>query len=154
MPKQSAGILMYRLRGDSFEVLIVHPGGPAWQKRDAGAWSIPKGEFSAGEDVLKTALREFYEELGTRLSGEFVRLKPIRQKGGKLVHAFAIEGDLDVSEITSNTFQTEWPPRSGRMQEFPEVDLALWCDPATAREKLNLAQAGLIDQLAQWLTKE
>lgn len=143
---------MYRLIGDSFEVLIVHPGGPAWQKRDIGAWSIPKGEFSPGDDMLKTALREFHEELGTRLSGEFVRLKPIRQKGGKLVYAFAIEGDLNESEITSNTFQTEWPPGTGRMQEFPEVDRALWCDPVTAREKINPAQAEFVDQLENWLS--
>jgi predicted NUDIX family NTP pyrophosphohydrolase len=149
MPKPSAGILMYRYAGDELEVLIVHPGGPTWKNRDVGAWSIPKGEFDTGEDVLKTALREFHEELGTRLSGEFVQLKPVRQKSGKIVHAYATEGDLDTETIESNTFMTEWPPKSGRIQEFPEVDRAIWCDIETAREKLIPAQAAFLDELVE-----
>jgi predicted NUDIX family NTP pyrophosphohydrolase len=151
MPKQSAGILMYRLEDDVLNVLLVHPGGPLWQNRDAGAWSIPKGELDVGEDVLKTALREFHEELGTRISGEFIRLKPVRQKAGKIVHAYAVEGDLDTESIASNTFQQEWPPRSGRMQDFPEVDRAEWFDLVTAREKINPAQIAFLDELADWL---
>jgi len=149
MPKPSAGILMYRYAGDDLEVLIVHPGGPTWKNRDVGAWSIPKGEFDTGEDVLKTALREFHEELGIRLSGEFVQLKPVRQKSGKIVHAYATEGDLDTETIESNTFRTEWPPKSGKMQEFPEVDRAIWCDIETAREKLIPAQTAFLDELVE-----
>jgi predicted NUDIX family NTP pyrophosphohydrolase len=153
VPKASAGILMYRFVDGRLEVLIVHPGGPYNARKDEGAWSIPKGEFDPGEDPLRTALREFHEELGTRISGEFIRLQPVRQKGGKLVHAFAVEGDLDTDAIESNTFEIEWPPRSGKRQEFPEVDQAIWFDLDTAREKLNPAQTGLLDNLADWLKK-
>lgn len=153
MPKASAGILMYRFDDGRLEVLIVHPGGPYNARKDEGAWSIPKGEFDPGEDPLRTALREFHEELGKRISGEFIRLQPVRQKGGKLVHAFAVEGDLDTDAIESNTFEIEWPPRSGKRQEFPEVDQAIWCDLDTAREKLNPAQTALLDNLADWLDK-
>jgi predicted NUDIX family NTP pyrophosphohydrolase len=152
MTKQSAGILMYRLTSAAnVEVLIVHPGGPLWRKRDEGAWSIPKGEFHDGEDILQTAMREFHEELGTRVSGEFIRLEPIRQKGGKVVHAFAVEGDLDADNIVSNTFALEWPPRSGRTIDVPEVDRAAWYDIPTARQKLNPAQTDFLDQLTKWL---
>lgn len=140
---------MYRFDKGFLEVLIVHPGGPLWKSKDIGVWSIPKGEFEPGDNILECALGEFHEELGTRISGEFLRLKPIRQKGGKLVHAFAVEGDLDTKNITSNTFQQEWPPRSGKMQAFPEVDRALWCGLETAREKLNPAQTALLDELAE-----
>jgi len=139
---------MYRLRGGEAEVLIVHPGGPFWAKKDIGAWSIPKGEYLAGQDPLETARREFREELGSDVAGPFIGLKPVRQAGGKLVTAFAVEGDFDTSTLESNTFEMEWPPRSGRMKEFPEVDRAEWFALATAREKLNPTQATLVDQLA------
>ena len=142
---------MYRFTDDTLEVLIVHPGGPLWKNRDVGAWSIPKGEFQEGDDLLQTALREFHEELGTRISGEFIRLEPVKQKGGKLVHAYAVEGDLDTEKIVSNTFPLEWPPRSGRTIDVPEVDRAEWCDIPTAREKLNPAQTDFLDQLERWL---
>lgn len=139
---------MYRLRGGEAEVLIVHPGGPFWAKKDIGAWSIPKGEYLPGDDPLETARREFREEMGSDVAGQFTALKPVRQAGGKLVTAFAVEGDFDTSTLESNTFEMEWPPRSGRKQEFPEVDRAEWFDLATAREKLNPTQATLVDQLA------
>lgn len=139
---------MYRLDNGFLEVLLVHPGGPFYRSKDVGVWSIPKGEFLPGEDPLKHALREFEEELGSAVSGEFIRLKPVRQKGGKLVHAFAVEGDLGADNIQSNTFPMEWPPRSGRMQEFPEVDRAEWLDLTTARQKINPAQSALLDDLA------
>ncbi len=139
---------MYRLRSGEAEVLIVHPGGPFWAKKDMGAWSIPKGEYLPGDDPLETAKREFREEMGSDVAGQFTALKPVRQAGGKLVTAFAVEGDFDTSKLESNTFEMEWPPRSGRMKEFPEVDRAEWFDLATAREKLNPTQATLVDQLA------
>ena len=138
---------MYRLRGDAVEVLIVHPGGPFWAKKDIGAWSIPKGEYLPGQDPLATAKREFYEETGSRISGDFIKLEPVRQAGGKLVQAFAVNGDFDTETLSSNTFEMEWPPRSGKKKEFPEVDRAEWCDLAIAREKLNSVQATLVDQL-------
>lgn len=143
---------MYRMEdGGPVEVLLVHPGGPLWKNRDLGAWSIPKGEFQDGEDILRTALREFEEELGTRIAGEFIRLKPVRQKDGKMVHAFAVEGDLDTDSIESNTFPLEWPKGSGRTIEVPEVDRAEWVDLRTAREKINSAQAAFLDELEAWL---
>jgi predicted NUDIX family NTP pyrophosphohydrolase len=145
MAKQSAGILLRR--GD--EVLLVHPGGPFWAKKDAGAWSIPKGEYEAGDDPRACALREFEEELGTALPAdtELVELGSVKQKSGKVITAFAAEGDLDTETITSNTFEIEWPPRSGRMQAFPEVDRAAWFSLAEAREKLNPAQAEFLVRL-------
>jgi predicted NUDIX family NTP pyrophosphohydrolase len=131
------------------EVLLVHPGGPFWAKKDAGAWSIPKGEHEDGDDPRACALREFEEELGTPLpaDAELVELGSVKLKSGKQVTAFAVEGDLDADSITSNTFTMEWPPRSGRTREFPEVDRAGWFDLAHAREKLNPAQAELLDRL-------
>jgi predicted NUDIX family NTP pyrophosphohydrolase len=146
MAKRSAGILLRR--GD--EVLLVHPGGPFWAKKDAGAWSIPKGEYEAGDDPRECALREFEEELGTALPAgtELVELGTVRQSGGKVITAYAAEGDLDPDAVTSNTFTMEWPPRSGRMQEFPEVDRAGWFTLAQAREKLNPAQAELLVRLS------
>ena len=148
MGKRSAGILLYRRRGDGVEVLLVHPGGPLWARRDVGAWSIPKGEYSEGEDPLAVARREFEEETGQRPpEAGFVPLGEVRQKGGKVVSAWAAPGDLDPDAITSNTFSIEWPPRSGTRREFPEVDRAGWFDPATARERLLAAQAGLVDRL-------
>ena len=147
MAKQSAGLLLYRVRQGAPEVFLVHPGGPFWAKKDAGAWSIPKGEAAPGEDLLARAQREFTEETGFALAGEFRPLAPIRQSGGKIVHAWAVAFDGDPAVIRSNTFSLEWPPRSGRMQDFPEVDRAAWLDLATARRKINQAQASLLDQL-------
>src|SRR5262245_21038836 len=121
MPRISAGLLMYRYRDGGLEVLLVHPGGPFFKKKDSGAWSIPKGEVEGGDDPLATARREFQEETGTTPSGPFTSLTSVKQKGGKVVHAWAFSGDLDVSAIVSNTFTMEWPPRSGRTAEFPEV---------------------------------
>ena len=144
--KQSAGILLHR-RG---EVLLVHPGGPFWAKRDAGAWSIPKGEYEEGDDPRACALREFEEELGSALPAgtQLVELGTVRQKTGKRITAFAAEGDLDADTITSNTFEMEWPPRSGRVQAFPEVDRAAWFSIEEAREKLNPAQAEFLVRLS------
>jgi predicted NUDIX family NTP pyrophosphohydrolase len=151
MPKQSAGLLLYRRRAGVLEVLLVHPGGPFWARRDEGAWSIPKGEHDADEDPLAAARREFAEEIGIAPAGEAVALTPIRQKGGKVVRTFALEGDCDPSAIRSNTFTIEWPPRSGRQQAFPEVDRAAWFSLDEARRKLNPAQSALIDDLARLL---
>jgi predicted NUDIX family NTP pyrophosphohydrolase len=148
MPRRSAGILLWRRRGDALEVLLVHPGGPLWARRDAGAWSIPKGEYGDGEDPRAVALRELEEETGHRLAdADLLPLGEVRQGGGKLVSAWAAPGDLDPEAITSNTFTMQWPPRSGRLQEFPEVDRAGWFDPPTARAKLLPAQAELVDRL-------
>jgi predicted NUDIX family NTP pyrophosphohydrolase len=148
MARRSAGLLLYRRRDGAVEVLLVHPGGPLWARRDAGAWSIPKGEVGEGEDPRAVALREFEEETGhPPPRGELVALGEVRQRGGKLVTAWAAAGDLDPAAITSNAFTLEWPPRSGRRRQFPEVDRAGWFDPATAREKLLAAQAELVDRL-------
>ena len=151
MDKLSAGILLYRFRDGLFEVLIAHPGGPFWAKKDEGAWSIPKGLVDHGEDLLKAAIREFEEETGYRVSGEFIKLTPIRLRAGKIVVPFALEYDLDPETIVSNTFETEWPPRSGRQQAFPEIDRAAWFDPETAKKKLNPAQASIVDELQRVL---
>jgi predicted NUDIX family NTP pyrophosphohydrolase len=152
MPSSSAGILLHRRRGDALEVLLVHPGGPFWSRRDAGAWSLPKGEYDAGEDPFAAARREFAEELGTAPpGGQAEDLGEIRQKAGKLVRAWAIAGDLDAAAITSNTFELEWPPRSGRTIQAPEVDRAEWFSLEHAREKINPAQAELLDRLERAL---
>ena len=154
MPKRSAGILLYRRRDGDVEVLLVHPGGPFWAKKDLGAWSIPKGEYDQGEDPLRTALRELEEETGHRVrDSELVDLGEIRQRGGKVLSAWAAAGDLDADTITSNTFTMEWPPRSGNRREFPEVDRAGWFDVTTAREKVLAAQAELIDRLLSALAE-
>ena len=145
----SAGLLLYRRGSDGLQVLLVHPGGPFWARRDAGVWSIPKGETDAGEDPLAAARREFAEELGSPApEGEPIALGEIRQKSGKRVTAWALAGDLDLTTVRSNTFTTEWPPRSGRQAEFPEIDRAGWFSLAEAREKLIPAQAALVDRLA------
>jgi predicted NUDIX family NTP pyrophosphohydrolase len=144
----SAGIIMFRDGEAGREVLLVHPGGPFWAKKDDGAWSIPKGEFTEGEDPLAAARREFEEELGTPVSGDFVELTAIKQKGGKLVYAWAVRGDLDPERLKSNSFTMEWPPRSGKMQSFPEVDRAGWFDLETARRKILESQRGLIEQVS------
>jgi predicted NUDIX family NTP pyrophosphohydrolase len=146
MPKKSAGILLYR-RTPTIEVFLVHPGGPLWAKKDAAAWSIPKGEYTDDEDPLTAARREFAEETGMELNGEFTPLEPVRQASGKIVHAWALEGDCDATNITSNNFSMEWPPKSGRQAEFPEVDRAEWFSVEVAREKLNKGQVNLLDQL-------
>lgn len=146
---ESAGLLLFRRAGGSFEVLLAHPGGPFWRNKDAGAWTIPKGEVADGEDPLAAAVREFEEEIGVRLPGPFASLGSIRQKAGKLVHAWACEGDFDPAELRSNEFEAEWPPRSGRRSTFPEVDRCAWFGPAAAREKINPAQAEFIDRLEQ-----
>jgi predicted NUDIX family NTP pyrophosphohydrolase len=156
-PRRSAGIVLYRRAAAAsasadggLEVLLVHPGGPAWAKRDVGAWSIPKGEYEPGDDPLDAARREFEEEIGSAPpGGEAEDLGEVRQKSGKIVHAWALEGDLDVSTVQSNTFELEWPPRSGKVIEIPEVDRAEWFGLVQAREKMNPAQAELLDRLAE-----
>jgi predicted NUDIX family NTP pyrophosphohydrolase len=148
VPKRSAGLLLYRPSGDSIEVLLVHPGGPFWARRDLGAWSIPKGEYELGDDQLQAALREFEEETGqVPPIAELLDLGSVTQRGGKVITAWAARGDLDPASIVSNTFTMEWPPRSGKPREFPEIDRAGWFDPPTARQKLVSAQAELVDRL-------
>ena len=147
MAAESAGILMYRRQGRQIEVLLVHPGGPLWRNKDLGAWSIPKGEHAPGEDPEATARREVAEELGRPVTGVLVPLGRIRQRGGKQVEAFAVEGEFDVDGHSSNSFEMEWPPRSGRMQSFPEVDRAAWFSLDEAREKINAGQRPLLDRL-------
>ena len=147
MPKRSAGILMYRNAGGELRVLLVHPGGPFWAKKDAGAWSIPKGEYGDGEDALACARREFAEELGRAQEGEFRELGEVTQRGGKRVTAWALEGDFDVETMVSNTFELEWPPKSGRRRLFPEVDRAAWFTVEEAHEKILPAQWDFIDRL-------
>lgn len=151
MARQSAGLLIYRGQGRYLEVFLVHPGGPLWAGKDQGAWSIPKGEFTADEDPLEAARREFAEETGLTVSGDFRPLEPVRQSGGKLVHAWAVQGDCDPDAIRSNTFSMEWPPRSGRQQEFPEVDRAAWLTLDQAHDKILKGQQPLLDQLEQML---
>jgi predicted NUDIX family NTP pyrophosphohydrolase len=151
MAKTSAGLLLYRRREDGVEVFLAHPGGPFWARKDRQAWSIPKGEYEAGEDALAAARREFAEETGVEPEGPFVALTPRRQPGGKVVHAWAVEGDCDATAIRSNTFEMEWPPRSGRMQTFPEIDRAAWFSLAEARDKVHAGQVGLLDELAALL---
>jgi predicted NUDIX family NTP pyrophosphohydrolase len=147
MPRQSAGLLVYRMRDRGIEVFLVHPGGPFWKNKDAGAWSIPKGEFTTGEDPLNVAKREFQEETGHTIDGTFTPLEPIKQRSGKTVYVWAIEADVDASHIESNPFTIEWPPKSGKLQEFPEVDRGEWFTPEAARAKINAGQIGLINQL-------
>ncbi|HKE38377.1 MAG TPA: NUDIX domain-containing protein [Casimicrobiaceae bacterium] len=143
----SAGILLYRSRAGMLEVFLVHPGGPYWTRKDAGAWSIPKGEVDEGADELATARREFEEETGSTIHGEFVALTPLKQPSGKLVHAWAVRGDIDVSSVKSNRFSMEWPPRSGKQKEFPEVDRGEWFSVAAAKEKITAGQRAFLDQL-------
>ncbi|HEY2772134.1 MAG TPA: NUDIX domain-containing protein [Solirubrobacteraceae bacterium] len=150
MAAKSAGILLHRGRDGEREVLLVHPGGPFWARRDAGAWSIPKGEYTPDEDALAAARREFREELGVSPpDGDVAELGEIRQRSGKVVRAWALEGDLDVSAVHSNTCEIEWPPRSGQKIEIPEVDRAEWFSLQDAREKINPAQAELLDRLGE-----
>jgi len=143
----SAGLLLFRRRSQGLELLLAHPGGPFWRDRDAGAWTIPKGIVDEGEDLLDAAQREFREETGIQPSGPYIPLGNIRQKAGKVVHAWAWEGDADASAIVINTARVEWPPGSGRWVTYPEVDRCAWCDPQSARRRINAAQAELIDRL-------
>jgi len=153
MPKRSAGILLYRRTETGLELLLVHPGGPFWAKKDLGAWSIPKGEYSEGEDALAAATREFEEETGVRPQGNFLPLGEVVQPGRKIVTAFALEGDLDPATLKSNTFEMEWPPKSGRKASFPEVDRAQWFSPADARQKILKGQSEFITRLLNELSK-
>jgi predicted NUDIX family NTP pyrophosphohydrolase len=148
MAKKSAGILLYRAIDGQLEVFLVHPGGPFFKNKDEGSWSIPKGEFADDENPLDAAKREFLEETGQSINGNSIELTPIQQKGGKTVRAWAIEGDIDHETIMSNTFEIEWPPRSGKKQTLPEIDRAAWFDMETAKLKINPAQVGLINELA------
>jgi predicted NUDIX family NTP pyrophosphohydrolase len=154
MPIISAGLLMYRLRKGVAEVFLVHPGGPFWSGKDAGAWSIPKGIINADEDPLAAARREFEEETGFKVSGDFIQLSSVRLKSGKVLLAWAVERDCDPSRIKSNTFLMEWPPHSGRQQEFPEVDRAAWFAIGEARKKINQGQVPLLEELPRVLTKK
>lgn len=149
--KQSAGLLLYRQRPGGLEVLLVHPGGPFWAGKDEGAWSIPKGEYGRDEDPLAAAYREFNEETGGAAAGAAIPLGPLKQPSGKIITAFALEGDCDAGAIRSNTFTLEWPPRSGRQQEFPEVDRAAWFPLDAARRKIIKGQVGFLDALQQKL---
>jgi len=151
MVRKSAGLLLYRRRGDAVEVFLVHPGGPLWANRDMGAWSIPKGEFGPDEDPLAAAKREFEEETGFKLEGRFTALTPVRQRNNKVVYAWAIEGDCDAALAKSNAFPLEWPPHSGITREFPEIDRADWFSLATAKEKIFNGQVGLLNELEKIL---
>jgi predicted NUDIX family NTP pyrophosphohydrolase len=153
MPKLSAGILLFRRPPAGVEVMLVHPGGPFWAKKDAGSWSIPKGLVEGGEDHFAAAKREFLEEIGMAVDGEFVDLGAHKQPGGKTIAAWACEGDFDPSQLKSNTFALEWPPRSGRMAEFPEVDRAAWFAIDEALMKINKGQTPIIGALESLLVR-
>ena len=147
MAKKSAGLLMYRYRDLKLEVFLVHPGGPFWAKKDEGAWSIPKGEYTDEEDPLTAARREFKEETGCEAAGDFIPLSPLKQPGGKVISAWAFEGDCPADAIKSNTFTLEWPPRSGKKAQFPEVDRAAWFSIEQAKKKILKGQIGFIEEL-------
>jgi predicted NUDIX family NTP pyrophosphohydrolase len=153
MQKQSAGILLYRKTNNILQVFLVHPGGPFFKNKDEGSWSIPKGEFLDDEEPLAAAKREFAEETGQSITGDFIALGSIRQKSGKTVYAWAVEGDIDHQAIVSNTFELEWPPRSGKQITIPEIDRAEWFEIAVAKQKINPAQAELIDRIVDITTK-
>jgi predicted NUDIX family NTP pyrophosphohydrolase len=153
MPK-SAGILLYRYRGAVVEFFIVHPGGPFWKNKDEGAWSIPKGEFLDDEDPLRAAQREFEEETGIRVEGDFIALAPVRQRSGKIVHAWGLHADIDAAAIRSNTFPLEWPPKSKKFIEVPEVDRAGWFSFEEAKVKLNVGQVSILEELFLLVRKE
>jgi len=153
MASRSAGILMYRFANGELQVLLAHPGGPFWKRRDAGAWTIPKGEIADNEDPETAARREFREELGVDIAQTLQPLGEITQKAGKRVIAFALQGDFDSEQLRSNTFELEWPPRSGKRATFPEVDRVEWMDLARAREKILMAQSALLERLEQSLAK-
>jgi predicted NUDIX family NTP pyrophosphohydrolase len=153
MPTNSAGILVYRRRPSRLEVFLVHPGGPFWAKKDAGAWSIPKGEFAGAENALDAARREFTEETGQTISGEFLALTPAKQKSRKIVHAFAVDGDIDADNIVSNEFELEWPPRSGVMQRFPEIDRGAWFAIADAKKRVHAGLMPILEELERLLDR-
>lgn len=150
----SAGLLLYRRVRDRWEVLLAHPGGPLWARKDDGAWSIPKGELQTDEDPLKGALREFKEETGREISGTFRPLTPVRQPGGKLVHAWAVEGDFDPADLRSESFSMQWPPKSGRFASFPEIDRVGWFDLAGARTKILKGQLGFLDEFERLVARD
>jgi predicted NUDIX family NTP pyrophosphohydrolase len=151
MDKKSSGILLYRLSNKRIEFFLIHPGGPFFIKKDLGTWSIPKGEFSETENAFDAAIREFKEEVGVDLAGKAIELSSIKQKGGKQVFAWAMEGDLDPQKISSNTFTLEWPPKSGKFRDYPEVDKGKWFDYDTAKQKLNPAQVLFLEELIKKL---
>lgn len=153
MPKQSAGILLYRIASERVEVFLVHPGGPFWAKKDDGAWSIPKGEFADGEEPLEAAKREFTEETSFSIEGMFTPLSPVKQLSGKIVYAWAVEGDVDAGTIRSNTFSMEWPRGSAKTKSFPEIDRAEWFDLDSAKVKILKGQLGLLEQLSKKLSQ-
>ncbi len=153
MPKQSAGILLYRNAGGRIEVFLAHPGGPFWAKKDDGAWSIPKGEFTDGEEPLEAAKREFQEETSFPIEGTFIPLNPVKQPGGKTVYAWAVEGDIDAGAIRSNTFSMEWPKGSSKTKSFPEIDRAGWFVLDLAKVKILKGQLGLLEQLSTKLSQ-
>jgi predicted NUDIX family NTP pyrophosphohydrolase len=154
MPKKSAGLLLFRKAGHSVELFLVHPGGPFWAKKDDAAWSIPKGEFAEGENPLDVAKREFQEETGFEMDGTLEPLVPVKQPSGKVIYAWSVEGDIDASAIHSNNFSMEWPPHSGKVQEFPEVDRGAWFPLPQARKKILKGQIPLLDQLEQKLQRK
>jgi predicted NUDIX family NTP pyrophosphohydrolase len=151
MPKRSAGILVYRRAGSGIEVFLVHPGGPFWAKKEFRAWSIPKGEYEEGEDPFTVALREFREETGQEIAGDWLPLATVKTPGGKFLSSWAVEGVVDAAAIVSNEFAMEWPPRSGRMQMFPEVDRAAWFALPEARERVHAGMVPILDELARKL---
>lgn len=152
MPKKiSAGILLFRINVEKPEVLLVHPGGPFWKNKDDGSWSIPKGEAIEGEDLLEVAKKEFFEELGSEITGDFIALSPVVQKAGKVIYAWAVKGNFNEASFVSNTFSMIWPPTSNKLVEFPEVDKVQWFDLSKAKDKLNPAQSDFIDQLENLL---
>lgn len=154
MPKKSAGLLLYRFLKQQLQVMLVHPGGPFWAKKDAGAWSIPKGEFDDIEEPLKAAIRETKEETGITVSGSFIELTVVKQKSGKLIYAWALQSDTDTSKIVSNTFDIEWPPKSGKLKSFPEIDKAQWFNLDEALVKIVAGQAPLLPELQTKLTDQ
>ncbi len=152
MAKQSAGILLFRSHNDILEVLLVHPGGPYWAYKESGAWSIPKGEFDAEENALDAAILETKEELGLSVSGHFIPLNPVKIKSGKIIHAWALEGNFNEADLVSNEFEMEWPSKSGMIKSFPEVDKAKWMNMNVALEKINTGQIEFLIQLESILT--
>jgi predicted NUDIX family NTP pyrophosphohydrolase len=154
MTKISAGVLLYRFQNKEVEVFLVHPGGPFWYKKDIGAWSIPKGLVDPDEDTLPAAQREFHEETGFQVSGHFLRLSPVKTNSGKTVEAWAVEGNYDASKIRSNTFTMEWPPHSGKQEEFPEVDRAAWFEIDEAKRKIHQGQVPLLEELERMVSEK
>jgi predicted NUDIX family NTP pyrophosphohydrolase len=153
MPKKSAGVLVYRKTKEEYEVLLVHPGGPFWARKDLNSWSIPKGEFEDDEEPIDAAKREFEEETGFKIEGKFIELNPVKQPSGKLIYSWAVEGDIDASEVKSNLFKMEWPPRSGAFKEFPEIDRAEWFDFETAKQKVLSGQIPILENLKRILIR-